>query len=99
MAGIFTAQECDEGHPAVNRQRINVLLPMCTSDEIDYHINTLAVGRFLHLFCEIVAGVIHGMSRPIRYRKEPIQLLPGGRRRCNGVPVPQLAHRITLCKT
>lgn len=77
MAVMFTAQECKEGHPSINRHRINVLFPMCTSDEIDYHINTLAVGRFLHLFCEIVAGIVHGMGRPIRDRKEPIQLVRG----------------------
>lgn len=77
MAGIFTAQECKEGHPSVNCQRINVLFPMCTSDEIDYYINTLAVGRFLYFFCEVVAGIVHGMGHPIRDRKEPIQLVPG----------------------
>ena len=50
---------------------------MRTSDEIDYDIDTLVVGRFLHLFCEIVADIVHGMGRPIRDREQPIQLVPG----------------------
>ena len=60
---------------------------MGAPDRVNYDINTFAVGRFLHFFCEIVAGIVHGMGRPIWDRKEPIQLVPGRRRRRNGVPV------------
>lgn len=60
---------------------------MGPSDEIDYDIDTLAVGRFLDLFCEVVVGVVDGMGRPIWDRKEPFQLGLARRRRCNGVPV------------
>ena len=74
---IFTAQECKDGHPSVNRQGVDVLFPMGASDEIDYYIDTLAVGCFLHMFCEIVACIVHDMGRSIWDRKEPIQLVPG----------------------
>lgn len=50
---------------------------MGASNEIDYDIDSFAVGRLLHFFCEIVAGVVHGMGRPIWDRNEPFQLVPG----------------------
>ena len=62
---IFTAQKCKDGHSSVNRQRIDVLFPMCTSDEIDYDIDAPAVGRLLHVFCEVLAPIVHGMGGPI----------------------------------
>ena len=50
---------------------------MGASNDINYDIDSFAVGCLLHFFGEIVAGVVHGVGRPIWDRSEPIQLVPG----------------------
>ena len=50
---------------------------MGPSNKVDYDIHTLAVGRFLDLFREILLDIVDGMRRPIWEREQPIQLVLG----------------------
>ena len=58
---LRTTEEGQNGHSAVDSQRLNIFVPVGLSHEIDHDICTMTIGDLLHFFRKVLGLIVNRM--------------------------------------
>jgi len=75
---MLTAQKRQHCHPAIDGERVNIMVPVALANEIDDNISAVPAGDFFHFFREVLGFVISCVGCSVWDGEQPVQLFLRG---------------------